>query len=93
LLEDPARGFTLACLLWPWQPLQTDHKNGPYSDMQTVEKRMAKQMGITVLTFEFEAAEVSEMKPSDRFVKERRDERVTAFKQRLEPFLFKHGIA
>ena len=89
LLEDPARGFTLACLLWPWQPLQTDHKDGPYSDMQTVERMMAERMGITVLTFEFEAAEVSEMKPDGEFVKQR-DE--TAFKQRIEGFLFDHGI-
>ena len=92
LLEDPVRGLTLACLLAAWQPLQTDHKDGEYSDMQTVEKMMAEGMGITVLTFEFEAAEVSEMKPGGEFVKERRDVE-TAFKQRLEPFLLKHGIA
>jgi hypothetical protein len=58
--------------------------------MQTVEKMMAEGMGIPVRAFEFEAAEVSEMKPSGEFVN-KSDE--TAFKQRLEPFLLKHGIA
>ena len=48
-----------------WQPLQTGHKDGKYSDMQVVEKMMAKGMGIPVLKFEFEEAEVSEMRPTD----------------------------
>ena len=96
LLEDPARGFTLACLLWPWQPLQTDHKDGRlYSDMQEAEKRMAEWMDIKVLGFEFKEAEVSEMKPNFptgalKFEEMKRDE--TAFKLRLEGFLFEHGM-
>jgi hypothetical protein len=70
--------------------------------MQKVEKMMAEGMGIPVLEFEFVEAEVSEMKTSYplgvrefgeahrlEFV-EVRDE--TAFKERLEPFLFEHGI-
>ena len=60
----PARGFTLACLLAAWQPLQTDHKDGQYSDMQEVEKMMAEGMGIKVREFKFEAAEVSEIRPT-----------------------------
>ena len=86
LLEDPARGFTLVCLLWPWQPLQTDREDGQlYSDMQEAEKRMAEGMGIKVLAFEFKEAEVSEVKPHFptgdlKFKEEKRDE--TAFKQR-----------
>ena len=60
--------------------------------MQVVEKMMAEGMGIPVLEFEFEEAEVSEMQPDGEFVKERRRDE-TAFKQRLEPFLFKHGLA
>ena len=78
-------------MLGPRQPLQTDHKDGPYSDMQTVERMMAEGMGIKVLAFKFEEADVSEMQPDGEFVKERRRDE-TAFKQRLEPFLFKHGI-
>ena len=85
LLEDPARGFTLACLLAVWQPLQADHKDGEYSDMQWVEKQMAKGMGIPVLELRFEEAEVSWMKPDGEFVGDKRDE--TVFKQRVEKFL------
>ena len=74
-----------------WQPLQTDHESGSkYSDMQTAEKIMAEHMGITVLAFEFKETEVSEMN-KDRKIVKKRDE--TAFKQRLEVFLLKHGIA
>ena len=52
-------------------------------------------MDIKVLGFEFKEAEVSEMKPNFptgalKFEEKKRDE--TAFKQRLGPFLFKHGI-
>ena len=92
----PARGFTLACLLAAWQPLQTDHKDGRlYSDMQEAEKRMAEWMDIKVLGFEFKEAEVSEMKPNFptgalKFEEMKRDE--TAFKLRLEGFLFEHGM-
>ena len=77
------------------QPLQTDHRDGPYSDMQEAEKFIAKQMGIEVLAFKFKETEVSEMEPTYptealKFKEVKRDE--TAFKQRLEPFLFEHGI-
>ena len=71
-----------------WQPLQTDHKDGPYSDMQKAEKSMAEWKGIPVLEFEFKEAEVSEMN-TDRVIVEKRDE--TAFKQRLEVFLLEHA--
>ena len=89
--EDPAPRLTLARLLAVWQPLQTDHESGSkYSDMQTAEKIMAEHMGITVLAFEFKETEVSEMN-KDRKIVKKRDE--TAFKQRLEDFLFEHKIA
>jgi len=52
-------------LLAVWQPVQKYHKDGKYSDMQVVEKMMAEGMGIPVLEFEFEEAEVSEMRPPD----------------------------
>ena len=82
-------------MLAVWQPLQVDHKDGKYSDMQEAEKRMAEGMGIKVLAFEFKEAEVSEMKPPFptgdlKFKEEKRDE--TAFKQRLERFLFDNGL-
>jgi hypothetical protein len=83
-------------LLVVWQPLQTDHKDGRlYSDMQAAEKKMAEWMGIEVHAFEFKETEVSEMEPpfptgALEFENKKRDE--TAFKQRLEPFLFKNGI-
>ena len=85
----------LACLLAVWQPVQKYHKDGKYSDMQVVEKMMAEGMGIPVLEFEFEEAEVSEMKPNFptgalKFEEMKRDE--TAFKLRLEGFLFEHGM-
>ena len=75
----------MACLLAVWQPLQADHKDGEYSDMQWVEKQMAKGMGIPVLELRFEEAEVSWMKPDGEFVGDKRDE--TVFKQRVEKFL------
>ena len=84
------------CACWPWQPLQTDREDGQlYSDMQEAEKRMAEGMGIKVLAFEFKEAEVSEVKPHFptgdlKFKEEKRDE--TAFKQRLERFLFDNGL-
>jgi len=65
------------------QPLQTDHRDGPYSDMQEAEKFIAKQMGIEVLAFKFKE---TEMTGALKFKKIKRDE--TAFKQRLEPFPF-----
>merc|ERR1711971_1398703 len=40
------------------QPLQIDHKDGPYSDMQIVEKMMAESMGIPVVEFKFKEGEV-----------------------------------
>ena len=52
-------------MLAVWQPVQKYHKDGKYSDMQVVEKMMAEGMGIPVLEFEFEEAEVSEMSPPD----------------------------
>ena len=63
--------------------------------MQEAEKRMAQGMGIKVLAFEFKEAEVSEVKPPFptgelKFNEEKRDE--TAFKQRLERFLFDNGL-
>ena len=66
-----------------------------YSDMQEAEKRMAEWMDIKVLGFEFKEAEVSEMKPNFptgalKFEEMKRDE--TAFKLRLEGFLFEHGM-
>ena len=81
---------------WPWQPLQTDREDEQlYSDMQEAEKRMADWMGIEVHAFEFKETEVSEMTPpfptgALKFENKKRDE--TAFKQRLEHFLFKNGI-
>ena len=54
-------------MLAVWQPLQTDHKDGPSSDMQTAEKRMAERMGITVLEFEFKEDEVNEMNTDGNF--------------------------
>ena len=78
--------FALACFCWcVWQPLQTDHADGPCSSMQVAEKKMAKWMGIPVFHFKFKAAEVSEIKRNGELVGEKRDE--TAFKQRLEKFL------
>jgi hypothetical protein len=52
-------------------------------------------MDIKVLGFEFKEAEVSEMKPNFptgalKFEEMKRDE--TAFKLRLEGFLFEHGM-
>jgi len=71
------------------QPVQVDHEDGPYSDMQTAEKMVAEHMGITVLEFEFKETEVSEMK-ANIIVKKRNE---APFKQRLGDFLLKHGIA
>ena len=55
-------------MLGPRQPLQTDHKDGPYSDMQVAHagggEIIAKQMGIEVLAFKFKETEVSEMEPT-----------------------------
>ena len=93
-----------------WQPVQVNHKDGKYSDMQKVEKRMAERMGITVLEFPFKEAEVNWMNTEGYFKQMDgsfespydndynflpavmvRDE--TAFLERLEKFLLKHGIA
>ena len=88
--EDPApRPNPVARLLAVWQPVQVDHEDGPYSDMQTAEKMVAEHMGITVLEFEFKETEVSEMK-ANIIVKKRNE---APFKQRLGDFLLKHGIA
>ena len=73
------------CALSAAQPVQTDHKDGKYSDMQKAEKLMAQYVGIPVVEFEFEEGEVSEM-GTDGKIKVERDE--AAFLKRLEAFLF-----
>ena len=50
-----------------WQPVQVDHEDGPYSDMQKAEKMMAERMGIRVLEFEFKETEVNEMNTDGKF--------------------------
>merc|ERR1719469_191366 len=69
------------------QPVQTDHKNGKYSDMQVAEKKMAEDKGIPVVEFPFKGTEVSMMNTKGK-IERRRDE--TAFLKRLEDFLLKH---
>ena len=54
-------------MLAVWQPVQTDHEDGPYSDMQKVEKMMAEAKGIRVLEFEFKEDEVNEMNTDSHF--------------------------
>ena len=78
-------------MLAVWQPVQVDHEDGGYSDMQKVEKMMAEAKSIEVLEFKFNETEVSEANIQGAVVGEARDE--TAFKQRLADFLLEHGIA
>ena len=96
-------------MLAVWQPLQVDHKDGPYSDMQKAEKSMAEWKGIPVLEFEFKEAEVCEMNTDGKFKKmdgslyspydddgnlvSPLERDETDFKQRLGDFLLVHGIA
>ena len=70
--------------------MQTDHKDGKYSDMQKAEKLMAQYMRIPVVEFDFQEGEVSEM-GTNAMITVRRDE--TAFLKRLEAFLFEHELA
>ena len=53
-----------------WQPLQKNHKYGPYSDMQKVEKMMAEEVGIPVHAFEFIDTEVFTDSEMEKFKSE-----------------------
>lgn len=71
------------------QPIQLDHRQGPYSDMQKAEASMAKRLGVPVVEFKFHSHEASHMKPDGTY-ESRADE--TALQQRLELFIKEHCV-